>query len=292
VIVRDLGVMMTLCGIFFNLRAGARSSQGDNLRAGARGSQGSSQEDNLRAGARSSQGGSQGSSQGNSDSRGWFRGKYLPHFDDLGIVQSITFRLCDSLPVSKFEELKEELQFLPEDKREILRRKRIEDWIDAGYGCCALAQPDMAEIMEDALLYFDGNRYDIVCWCIMPNHVHVMISARYNISKIVQSWKSFTGRRAWEILPDEWLPGSSNLRAGARSSQGNNLRAGARSSQESSQGRFRAHRFWMDDYWDRYIRDENHFNKSVEYIHNNPVKAGLCEKAEDWLWSSARYWKD
>ncbi len=200
---------------------------------------------------------------------GWFTGKYLPHYDDLGIVQFITFRLCDSLPVNKLEELKDELQFLQEDKRDLFKRKQIEDWIDAGYGCCALAQPDMAEIMEDTLLYFDGNRYNLVCWCIMPNHVHVMISVRYNLSKIVQSWKSYTARRAWEFLPEEWLPG-------------NNLRSGDRSSQ--------SRRFWMPDYWDRYIRDENHFSRAVDYIHNNPVKAGLCDKADDWVWSSARYW--
>ena len=232
-------------------------------------------EENVRAGARSS--------QCSQKSQGWFQGKYLPHYDELGIVQSITFRLCDSLPIGKIEELKEELRKLQEEKRDRVKRKKIEDWIDAGYGCCALKNPDMAKIMEDALLYFNGNRYDLVCWCIMPNHVHVMISVRYALSKIVQSWKSFSGRWAWEHLDEKWLPAMGTR---SSSSSEDNLRAGAR----SSQGSQKTHKFWMADYWDRYIRNAEHFSRVVEYIHNNPVKAGLCERAEDWLWSSARYW--
>jgi hypothetical protein len=58
-------------------------------------------------------------------------------------------------------------------------------------------------------------------------------------------------------------------------------RAGARRSQEQ-----KTRGVWMRDYWDRFIRDEKHFVAAVEYIHMNPVKAGLVEKAEDWYWST------
>jgi REP element-mobilizing transposase RayT len=44
---------------------------------------------------------------------------------------------------------------------------------------------------------------------------------------------------------------------------------------------------WMADYFDRYIRGANHFEKAVRYIENNPVKAGLCCASEDWPFSSA-----
>jgi len=44
---------------------------------------------------------------------------------------------------------------------------------------------------------------------------------------------------------------------------------------------------WQREYWDRFIRDENHFKKAMEYIHENPVKAGLAKCSKDWLWSSA-----
>ena len=39
---------------------------------------------------------------------------------------------------------------------------------------------------------------------------------------------------------------------------------------------------WQREYWDRFIRDENHFSKAVEYIHDNPVKAGLVNTATEW----------
>jgi hypothetical protein len=44
---------------------------------------------------------------------------------------------------------------------------------------------------------------------------------------------------------------------------------------------------WHREYWDRYIRDEYHLQQATAYIHQNPVKAGLAAKAEDWRWSSA-----
>ena len=61
-------------------------------------------------------------------------------------------------------------------------------------------------------------------------------------------------------------------------------RAGAQRSQEEPI------RVWMREYWDRYIRDDRHFAATVDYIHQNPVKAGLTRRSEDWPWSSAREW--
>lgn len=50
----------------------------------------------------------------------------------------------------------------------------------------------------------------------------------------------------------------------------------------------RTGKFWQEDYFDRYIRNYEHYEKTINYIANNPVKAGLCEKPEDWKFSS--YW--
>jgi hypothetical protein len=51
----------------------------------------------------------------------------------------------------------------------------------------------------------------------------------------------------------------------------------------------RTGQFWMEDYFDRYIRDSKHFANAISYIENNPVKAGLCASASDWRFSSARF---
>jgi type I restriction enzyme R subunit/putative DNA methylase len=190
------------------------------------------------------------------DSPSYWRSRgYLPHFETREKMQSITFRLADSLPQSKLDELRQELTVLPHEKQVFERRKRIETWLDAGMGCCALRHPAVAQVVQDTLLRFDGERYRLIAWCIMPNHVHVLIRPETELSRIVQSWKSYTGRWALERNAELGLgvPGKA---------------------------------FWMREYWDRFIRDEKHFAAVVEYIHNNPVKAELCSTAEEWQWSS------
>ncbi len=188
--------------------------------------------------------------------RGWHSRGYLPHFDKPGVLQSITFRLADSLPQGKLEALERELSLLPAGSVEVERRKQIEQWLDAGMGCCALRHPAVANVVEETLLKFDAERYRLLAWCIMPNHVHVLIEADDTLGRIVQSWKSFTGRWALQKNAELGLgvPGET---------------------------------FWMRDYWDRYVRDINHFRNVVDYIHRNPVEAGLCRTAIEWPWSSA-----
>jgi len=190
--------------------------------------------------------------------RGWYSRGYVPHFDNYHALQFITFRLADSLPQSKLEQLEQELRRdnLPQSKKDVEKRKSIELWLDAGYGCCALSHPAVANIVQGALLKFDGRRYLLISWCIMPNHVHVLIDPRESLSKIVQSWKSYTGRWA--------LRKNAELELGVPGGK-----------------------FWMRDYWDRFIRDQRHFEQAIDYIHRNPVKTGLCSGPGEWQWSSA-----
>ena len=124
-------------------------------------------------------------------------------------------------------------------------------------GCCALAHPDVAQYVQDALLHFHGERYTLHAWCIMPNHVHVLIEPLLDLATIVQGWKSYTAR---------WVLGK-NAQLGLKIPRPDQL--------------------WMREYWDRYIRDADHYQTTVEYIHQNPVEARLCRGAESWPWSSA-----
>ncbi len=190
-------------------------------------------------------------------SRGWHSRRYMPHFDSALVVQHVTFHLADSLPAAVVERMAKELQTVPAGKREVERRKRIEAWIDAGHGSCLLKRPDAAEGVEQALLYFDGARYQLLAWVVMPNHVHVLFQPNvgWTLSQIVASWKSFTGRRLAALAP-----GSTEF----------------------------GNRIWHREYWDRFIRDQKHFDAAKAYIHQNPVKAGLVAQAKEWPWSSAR----
>ena len=130
-------------------------------------------------------------------------------------------------------------------------RERVEAALDRGYGACWLRRPQVAALVQEALLHFEHTRYILHAWVIMPNHVHALMTALggRHLSAILHSWKSFTAK-------------SANRHLG------------------------RNGEFWQPDYFDRVMRDEAHFAATVDYIHWNPVKAGLCAKPEDWPWSS------
>ncbi|MBS0384830.1 MAG: transposase [Proteobacteria bacterium] len=67
--------------------------------------------------------------------------------------------------------------------------------LDSGIGELILSDPHIAQVVVDALLQFDGERYALIAWCVMPNHVHVVIEpfGDHLLSAIVKSWKAFSG---------------------------------------------------------------------------------------------------
>jgi putative transposase len=174
------------------------------------------------------------------DPKGWHSRGYLPHFDSPETVQFVTFRLGDSLP----QAVTEALRHREDDVH------RVERELDLSLGACWLGRSEIASFVESALLYFDSQRYRMLAWCPMPNHVHVVIEMveGHSLSDIVRSWKSFTA-------------GKANAQLG------------------------RTGRFWHSDYFDSFMRNEEHLNQTVDYVEQNPVKAGLVAAASDWAWS-------
>ena len=100
-------------------------------------------------------------------------------------------------------------------------------------------------MVASAIRHFDGDRYRLFAWCVMPNHVHAVLQplGTWNLAQILHSWKSFTAQRANALLN----------------------RSGA---------------FWQREYYDRMLRDGKEFLRAVEYVGRNPEKAGL----NDWPW--------
>jgi len=188
--------------------------------------------------------------------KGWYSRGYLPHLDQPGLYQSINFRLHDSIPAHVLQRWKDELRWqahLPNDAPAVIQlHKNIVMYEDAGHGVCWLAQEKIAILVEKTLFFFDGQRYRLIAWCIMPNHAHVLIETfpGYPLDKVLHSWKSYTAQEANKLLN----------------------RSGA---------------FWARDYYDRYIRNDQHFYQAVAYIEQNPVKANLVKFAEEWKFSSA-----
>ncbi len=214
-------------------------------------------------------------SQHSQENRGWNSRGYLPHFDSPRVIQHITYRLADSLPRVALEKIQAETKSLAlsDEKRQTELRRRIETYLDAGYGCCVLREPEVAACIVDTWNRFDGERYRLLEWVVMPNHCHVLIEPFEGVAlgKIVLSWKNYTARF---INAHRGRGGCVDAgRTGVRRSQGD--------PQKSSQ-------VWQREYWDRFIRDAGHFESVRSYIALNPVKAALVAQPEDWPWGSAR----
>ncbi len=176
----------------------------------------------------------------------------MPHFDGGEIFQFITLHLGDALPQKVVDKWRVELNCEKNEEAKIILSRRVEKFVDQGYGECFLKQEQIAELVQNALLHFDKKRYNLISWVIMPNHAHFIIRpmANYELKNIMHSIKSFTAVKANKLLN-------------------------------------RSGKFWQEEYFDRYIRNYEHFEKTINYIELNPVKAGLGENARDWKFGSA-----
>lgn len=180
---------------------------------------------------------------------------YLPHWDFGCGIQAITYRLADSLPAVAIERMRADLPLGPHGKPdEHAMRRRTEAWLDAGHGACLLRTPAVAEAVIQHWRHRDGSDYRMLGWVVMPNHVHICIALveGRSLSTIVKAWKSCASRSIRSVVG-----GSGTV--------------------------------WQPDYWDRWIRDRQHLERTLRYIEMNPVSAGLVGVPEDWPWSSATW---
>jgi len=212
----------------------------------------------------------------------WHSRGYLPHFESAEKIQHVTFHLADSLPKSALARLEEKLSQFPTEQQDAERRKRIEVLRDAGYGACVLREPGIAQMVQNTLLFFDGKRYRMLAWMIMPNHVHVLFQPMpgWTVAKIVASWKKFTSRKICDY--QKTTSGHANLQIGEATQY-----AIQENGDPGDEPKGKPNSVWQREYWDRFIRDEQHLRQVISYIHQNPVKAGLVATAESWRWSSA-----
>lgn len=172
----------------------------------------------------------------------------LPHWRQPGRTYFVTFRLADALPAARLRRLQvEREQFIaahpqpwsPEARAEFHRRftNRCQRWLDSGHGSCVLRDPSAGGIVADALTHFDGSRYELHAWVVMPNHVHALVTpASHTLDKILHSWKSFT---ALGIHRKLGLEG----------------------------------RLWQHEGYDHIVRSPEALRGIARYIVNNPSKA-------------------
>jgi REP element-mobilizing transposase RayT len=187
----------------------------------------------------------------------WRDRRYIPHYLDPQVIQHVTFHLADSLPAAALERLREQLAKVPKSRRDAERRKRLDHWLDAGYGSCTLRPPAVANMVQKSLLHFHRTRYDLLAWTVMPNHVHALVKVAddWSLANVVATWKTFTAKKIIEYRGTTGLPARGKV--------------------------------WHREYWDRFIRDRNHLRHTYSYIAMNAVRAGLVRHPSEWPCSSS-----
>ena len=208
----------------------------------------------------------------------------LPHWYVPGAAHFVTYRLAGTIPDHVLAELREKYSAqlnrpTPEgvnrgEYRELVHKQafgRYDRYLDSHREIDWLAQPRVAAVVRANLYHHDGGKYHLLCWCIMPNHVYLLLQpidperptvspgenaglerpdAGSPLSSIMHSLKSYTANRANEILG-------------------------------------RTGTFWQHESYDHWVRDEDELERIVEYIAYNPVKAGLVKEPHEWLFCSA-----
>jgi REP element-mobilizing transposase RayT len=170
----------------------------------------------------------------------------LPHLQKPGGTYFVTIRLADAV--------------IPRTERGV--RRMAEDLTAADLvadydppltlGSCILRDDRAASIVRETLKHFAGQRYALAAWCVMPNHVHVIVAPwiGHPLDKILHSWKSFA---AHEV----------NKAVGRNGP------------------------LWERESFDHLVRDARSLEGFVRYVEQNPVAAGLVSRPEDWPFSSA-----
>lgn len=208
----------------------------------------------------------------------------LPHIQPIGATFFVTFRLKGSIPMAmlyqlrqEFEEKKAQLQKAPPELRGLLihnERKRYFARYDAlldaiREGPDYLRQPDVADTVRKELHRFDGEFYDLLAYCIMPNHVHILIDTSLQLpANFDDADLDSLNYKPLDVIMKR-IKGPSAVAA-------NRLLG-------------REGKFWQRESYDHYVRNERELNNIIRYILRNPVKAGWVRHWEEWAFS---YCKD
>ena len=177
---------------------------------------------------------------------------HLPHWTQGGVTYFVTFRLGDSVPLALQNQWREEraiwLRWHPapwtrEVEKEYRERftARQDEWLDAGMGECPLRRPAIRAEVELCLLHFDDARYDLDAFVVMPNHVHALLAPRagWALFDLLKGIKGVSARNCNRLLH--------------RTGQA----------------------FWMEDAYNRIVRDPAELWAFRQYLGANPAKANL-----------------
>jgi putative transposase len=174
------------------------------------------------------------------------RTRRLPHYHAVNQPIFLTWRLLGSLPEGRI------FPAATTSGRAFVAMDRLLD--SASTGPLHLRRPEIAKMVVETIYYHDQTlkHYQLHNFVVMANHVHLLITPRVPVSKLLQSLKRFTAREGNRILGVTGQP------------------------------------FWQDESYDRLVRDAIEFERIANYIETNPVSAGVAAAPADFLWSSGR----
>jgi REP element-mobilizing transposase RayT len=180
-----------------------------------------------------------------------FLRRNLPHLYFPDGRYFITYRLANSLPQEKLTEIETNPTKWDFEKFKRLFTK-YDSLLDSGnFSINYLIQRELADICKYTIHYPDGKDYTLICCCIMPNHVHLvfkLLPANKGISKIMQAIKGISANKCNLLLRREG-------------------------------------KFWQDESYDRWIRDDKELFFVIRYVLLNPVNTGLVKNWKEWKYT-------
>jgi len=186
----------------------------------------------------------------------------LPHWSQTGTVAFITWRTADSIPkhvyrqfvsqrnaflqsegLDPFGHWQSVLDALPKTDSLRIKWKLIECFdgrLDECHGACVLRQPELSRLVADSLSKFDGDRYILTDFVVMPNHVHLLAAfpSEETMKRQITGWKRFQARQINALLG-------------------------------------RSGKFWQDYDFDHLVRSEAQFEYYRRYIADNGRRGHL-----------------
>jgi REP element-mobilizing transposase RayT len=189
------------------------------------------------------------------------RHRHLPHWRQAGATYFVTFRLADSLPAQRLAQLRSEYESWkrrhadPTEKEYEAfvkeRMQRVEKWLDAGHGECLLRSRRLRYAVERCLARFDGGRYLLGAFAVVPNHVHAVVrpTGDWQLETVAGAWKQYSALAI-------------NKACGKNGA------------------------LWQEESFDRIVRDTPHLRRVVAYIEENIEEArgqGTFWIRSDWI---------
>jgi REP element-mobilizing transposase RayT len=221
--------------------------------------------------------------------------RYLPHWYKAGCAHFITYRLVDSIPTALLREWKAEREEVIRQTRSLPitvqaeRRldahrqffKQYDGFLDRRSETKWLADARVATAVRENLYHHHGSKYELLAYCVMPNHVHVLMQPFHKDASEPQVGHAASLPADSEaIISDEYLDSKGPLAAIMHSLK-------SYTANKANEALGRTGIFWQGESYDHWVRDLDELSRIINYIKANPVRVGLCEKPSDWNFSSA-----